>query len=58
MPSIWLGIASLGLVVVSVLLYLHGRTTGIGTLIGLIMSFFIMSWATKAWPRAQVDEPE
>ena len=35
MPSIWLGIASLGLVVVSVLLYLHGRTTGIGILIVL-----------------------
>lgn len=57
-PSIWLGIASLGLVVVSVLLYLHGRTAGIGILIGLIMSFFMMSWATKAWPRAQVGEPE
>ncbi|MGH8781454.1 hypothetical protein [Paraburkholderia sp.] len=57
-PSIWLGIASLGLVVVSVLLYLHGRTTGIGIFIGLIMSFFIMSWATKAWPRERVAEAE
>ncbi|MFM0290153.1 hypothetical protein [Paraburkholderia megapolitana] len=58
LPALWLGVASIGLAAVSVLFYVDGRATGLGTLIGLILAFFIMSWATKAWPRARSETQE
>ncbi|WP_133116908.1 hypothetical protein [Paraburkholderia acidicola] len=58
LPALWLGVASIGLAATSVLFYVDGRATGLGTLIGLILAFFIMSWATKAWPRARSETPE